>query len=302
MTLADVTIETESAEAAADWSSSFVAIYDFESAGSPWNASAGSCSSGTDCDMSATGSPARTTTSGQYIEGSAGASVDVSQANYYIACAAATCDEIRIDGTNSLTVGGWLKVPSTSGDLYFMGRQSLGNYYAYRDAGADDRIRCQAYDSSPATKTHDGDSSGFPDDAWTHVACVFDEANDTIDSFDNGADDTGQTSFTGPLATNASLQVRFLTNGVVYGGGTGTAYYDTLYVYEGVLTSAELARIGACGIDGADCTCTGATWTTKGKVSANCTDTGDPYACCTGNGTGCIDAALLTDDCNKANP
>jgi hypothetical protein len=69
-----------------------------------------------------------------------------------------------------------------------------------------------------------------------------------------------------------------------------------------VLSAAEIARIAACGVDGADCTCNGTAYVDYGKTDESCDGDGDPWECCTAASTGCIDQDLLTDDCNKASP
>ena len=302
MMLEDVTITAGAVSAPAeDWSGSMVAVYDFESSGSPWDASGGTCASGTDCDLAATGSPARTTTAGEFIEGTAGAKLDASTTDY-IGCTGTTCENTLYVG-GSFTVGYWGKYDSTVTSAYSMGRDnnSGDGYFVYRQGGTQDKGTCKVgADGSSTSYTHVAGYQVWADDTWMHFACVYDESANTLNAYENGVDDTpASTSTVGVAGTNYT-DIRYLSNGAT--AGTGDSHIDEIFVYDGVLTTTDVARMAACGIDGSECTCEGATYTDTGKTSENCVGSGDPYACCTGSEAGCIDESLLTDDCNKAAP
>ena len=155
-------------------------------------------------------------------------------------------------------------------------------------------LQCQV-GGGTAKPVHETAADTFEIATWYHFACTYDHPNQEIDAFIDGANEaTGVTAATDGLTT--------IDPRISWTAGATDTYADDVFLYSGELTEPEIARIAACDIDGSECSCNGASWVDKGRVDANCTGSGTPWACCTGSGTGCINDALLTEDCNKASP
>ena len=276
-----------------DWSGSFVAWWALDDAQdvTEWVNSAGTtCGTTVDeCNFDTeTGTITRNTTI--EIEGTAAQTFDTTDK---LLCpnTSGNCDDLAFSG--DVTFGGWVYVDSDINTYIFRGLvSSAGGYSAWRANSTDD-IRCDIADGSD-TEVASGTNGNLPIDTWVAWACIADgydvfefssalatPYNDIGDQEAMAAQPFG--GFTLGYSTNADM------------------VYDMTFVANKALTSAELAHVFACNPDGSDCTCNGATYV-SGRFDTDCDASGDPWECCTGNGTGCLDADWLTGDCNGAAP
>ena len=139
MTLEDVTIDASPLSAAAeDWTSYFVAIYDFESSGSPW-ANHTNASGGSGCDMTITGgTPTRDITT--YAEKTASVYIEDQSAEGDLL--ASTCNDLDDDLDNvSITWGLWSYHENDSYDTMW-GYATSGTGYQMKRDSSGDRIQC----------------------------------------------------------------------------------------------------------------------------------------------------------------
>lgn len=272
-----------------DWTASFNAVWLLEEAsGTRANETSTIC--GSSCDFSDNNTVTQDTT--HYIEGSAGASVLGTNNEYLSATSFDT-----LPGTGDFSVGMW---------FYNSGSDDIGNILTFLDAQADgiyiqnhsgnNQIGCYLDGASTLT-------SPDCDGEWCHVACTYaNDADDEVNLYIDGA----AASSPGTLTSRNSYQGNNNRSVPDYRSAFDIdATFDEVWsIADTELTGAQIARIAACGVDGTSgpCTCSGTSWTSKGRVDANCTAADNPYDCCTGNGTGCIDDALITGDCNEAAP
>ena len=294
MTLEDVTITAAAVSTPApDWSSSFGAVWDFENAGSPGISTGGDSNA---CDLSSF-EGSRETGAGDYVHNTASALFEDSSGQGETGNT--SCDEVAadLDGT-SVTWGAWYYAvgDGTDNDIPNILATDGNGYYLTVSTTSGD-LRCAYYqDTSLSYATADSTGDEMPDDEWHHPVCVWDDGSDTLTVFADGAQ-VGQTgSLTESMDSSAATGVQLAAN-----LHSLDKYIDEAWVYAGVLSGAEIARVAACGVDGADCTCNGTAYVTYGKTDESCV-VGNEWACCTGAGTGCVDQDLLTDDCNKVSP
>jgi hypothetical protein len=292
MEFADVTISSApTGVAAPDWTSYFVAIYDFESSGDPW-ANHTNASGGANCDATVdSGTPTRETGTGDYVQGTASGYGEDSAAQDDTLIV--SCSEIELDNQD-VTMGGWFRFDDDGySDLW--GRTTVNIGVRLTRNSVSDAMTFE-FGNGTTTDTHTTATDSFEINQWYHFVCWFDYSASEADCYIDGGSDGAATStgYTGGADRNTAY--------IWVSNGASDKWADEPFKYAGILTQAEAARIGACGIDGSECTCNGATWVNKGKVDANCTDADIPYGCCTGSGAGCVDDAALTDDCNKAAP
>jgi len=245
-------------EAASDWSASATVIFDFESAGSPYDASGGSCSG---CDLTSNGSPARATASP--IEGSAYLTTGATD---YLECDQATdaaCTAIE-DITSSFCSMAWANATSDANLSMNWGRESSGGYRTRRGGTCD----CNNFNvTGDSSVQHAGVTDSFEvADGWTHIVSCFNDTSNEMDDYVNGV-----ASVTAPTTMDTAMQASSGDWRIGHNSGGMVGDTDEVVIYEGEdFTAPDACRICSCGWDGADCTVTGSSWTDKGKNVSNC--------------------------------
>lgn len=267
--------------AAADMTSQFVAVWQFEESSSPAQSASGTTCGTTGCPFTWVSTIAQDTTN--YNEGSS-AIQNTSGTSDSVYCDSRTangnqCNSLEIAG--DVSYGCWTYKAASGGQPYWM-RIAASNgtygYSLYQDNGAQEYIRCRVGASGGST-IEEGNDNISSLTTWRHLSCVYDEdtdggsGDDAIRPYINATADCG-----GACATQADM-VTDVTNGEWYmaydlAGQTYQGTSDECFVYDGALSDESLCYIASCGIDGSLCTCNGATYTDDGRhttMSLSCT-------------------------------
>ena len=259
--------------APADWSPPFVATWNFDEASGTRAASGGSCSAGSDCDLTDNNTVLQDTTN--FKEGVA--SADFTKVNdESLSCLNATCDELIAAPGDSFSYGCFARADVDGSEIHFMEvsneASGLDGYKLIRGEGLD-TIDCQVSDAGGSV-TGTGVTDAWPVNVMTHAVCVFDNSADTIQAYINGKtsgspatqDDVAATSENFYIGTDAGLDINGQT--------------DECFFIKQVLTDAQICRMCSCGIDGDNdignekCLCSGADPTVYAANGRNTTQCG----------------------------
>jgi hypothetical protein len=226
-------------EAPADWSSSFDGIWLLEeSSGTRDNT--GTCGgTPSDCDLSEVNPPIGNDTTNK-MEGSAAA--DFTAANTeYLTCADATCT--TLDYSSDASWGCWARATQDSQDRIIDKEDTTDGYRLQRRS--QDEQRCSV-EASNVLVHADGANNSWPNDnAYYHVACVFDDVSNTLQPFLNGA-----TSGSGSTANALGASTRDFELSANTSGAAWEGQLDECWTIGDVLTAAEICRICSIQIDG----------------------------------------------------
>jgi len=275
-----------------DCTGSFVSWWNMDQGDSATRTNDVGTTCGSDCNLINNVSVLQDTSN--YVEGSASADFQRADSDHLNCNAVSTvCEELWIGP--DVTFGGWVRPEAENVQYNIADYESAtkGHILQARGDVAGDPFRLGIADGSDLVEV-DG-TTDFAADTWYYVVGRANSTTDTITINVNGSDENSTTQQ--DMATYASNPIYSHS-----GGNALEGQLDSQWVYDGVLTEAWIAHFGACEPDGSDCLCSGATYTDEGKVDANCTGVGTPYDCCTGSGTGCIDDAELTGNCNATCP
>lgn len=275
---------------APDWSQYFTVVYDYENPSTPY-INTPSALGGSACNASvASGTPSTESGTGAvrgafglYNEDSGG-EADLLVVN---------CPALEMD-SQDLTVGGWFLFED-DGFSFAWGDVTSNVGFRIQRASATDAVSFGMGNGASVDIHVSGDNT-WEINEWKHIVCWYDffdeEADCWIDGGSDGADVTF--GFTGGADRTRAY--------ILDVNGASDKRADENFKIAGNLSLAAAARIGACGVNGADCLCSGSSYADYGKTDESCLGSGNPWACCTGIGTGCIDQDALTDDCDKATP
>lgn len=245
-------------EALSDWSdcTGVVAYWTMDSA-SGLDASAGSCASGTDCDLSDPGSAG-------YVTGIRGNAKAMTLGQELTCGVSSSCFP-----SGDISIVGWEREGSGGFEIAFLaGNLSSTNIFLHSNGGAAVNGDTVSVFESVESATQFGFLSlSYDDSADTLIGC---------------GSDLGH--FAWGCVTNSSA-----TAGNP-GGGSGFCYpvangsaCDEVAVFDVALTEEELCRICSCWLDGSNCKRSGTHWVDTGlnNISCgNCPLPSDPSATC----------------------
>jgi hypothetical protein len=296
-TTTTTTSTTTTTIAAVNWGSSFIAVWNMDEASGDRAASAGSCSSGSDCDLTDNNTVTSSTTN--KVEGARSATFTEAN-NEHFNCAIATCDELAVPAAASWTWGCAGRSASARDDTIMRNMlfSPTSGYLLQRQGNsANNPIRCQVGDGVATAATTD--MGVTTDGTWFHAACRMDNSADTINVFVNGANQGG-IAYT-PDIGNPNTPFRVSSNSTT---ADWDGQLDECFAINDSLTNAEVCRICSCQIDGALCGCIGTAYADNGRNSQTCSGgscTGDGLTCSTN--ADCLSCGGCTlPDCNAAAP
>lgn len=155
-------------------------------------------------------------------------------------------DEIRIqdhaslDILSSFTLATWFKADSfaAGGFRTLMAKQGDGGYYLET---FDNEVSC-GFNDGGAPFDHDTDTENLATGAWYHLACVFDDAGNTIKIYINGVEELSEARSGAPSGNNNSFYL-VSVNGAQVVDGT----MDDPRVYNRALSPAEVQQLYKLG-------------------------------------------------------
>jgi len=248
--------------AAPDWSSSFIAVWDFEDSGALGANNGGSC--GADCDLTNTSVTQNTTT---FKQGAAAGEFNASTDE--LRCPGATCDELDLAGSG--TWFAWARLSTDTDNKSMLRDGQLGttgrSYLLGRAGGATDTFVCNVIQADTTVVAQLGDTNEFPINEWHFVACRFDDSSNTLSLYHDG---------TVHGTTASPTDMRSVAGDFTLGAETGGSHWlgqiDETGVTSVVLTDADLCRVCSCGVDGSACLCDGGDPTAYHFAGRNATD------------------------------
>jgi Concanavalin A-like lectin/glucanases superfamily len=149
------------------------------------------------------------------------------------------------------TVGGWWWAGETTSNSPNALQRRLpdAGYMIERNTAASSAT-C-VFTSAMGTGVGEGPPGAWPLGTWTHVVCRYRRvgAEARIDTFVDGVSGEEGTALWENAPAETPLEI---------GGDSFTGRVDELFFAEGLLSSQAIARIRACGVNGAACECGGA--------------------------------------------
>lgn len=228
-------------QVAPDWSNSMLAVYTFED---PNNLGRDGSGNGLDLSMGAF-DPATSFMDPEPRQGSLSLLVDYGPPQTGIESAAA---EFETPPGTSITFGGWFKAAShpPSHGMDAMGKTGGAGFFLGRSV--QNAALCGVNDGTwqPAPSPDDS----WPLDTWVHVVCRYDDADKALTGFTDG---TEALALIGLMGITAGTRTFGLPSAEPDYGFDGQM--DDVFVVMSALSDEAIARIAACGIDGAKCLC-----------------------------------------------
>jgi len=258
--------------APADWSPPFVATWNFDEASGTRAASGGSCSAGSDCDLTDNNTVTQDTTN--FKEGVAAA--DFTRANdESLSCLNATCDELIAPAGGSFTVGCFFRTDDTAGDQGLFDTLEAGATagFAITRTTATSLMDFKIADSGGVILMTAGVDS-WPLNTWTHLVGRFDNDADAMSVVVNGVQIGGTTTQDDIGASGDPFVIG--SNETIDPSGQA----DECFYIDQALTDAQICRMCSCGIDGDNdignekCLCSGADATVYAANGRNTTQCG----------------------------
>jgi hypothetical protein len=238
-----------SPEKAADWTTALSAVYKFELA-SP---SLGVDSSGNGVHLVERNNPAQNTT--LFMEGSA--SLELGPPHGL----KGSQSLFASPAGSSFTFGGWFRAAVGSPSAMEPVERRFNDVgYELRREGL--QVNCTVSSLAGPAPPQALVPESWPEDAWVHIACRFDNQGNTLAAFVDGTKaDTANAS-----DVNSAMQ-DFLVSDTIY---PFQGYIDELFFMDKALSSAAVRRIWACGIDGALCACAAQAYADCGRAGPLC--------------------------------
>jgi hypothetical protein len=156
-------------------------------------------------------------------------------------------DPALVPSASSFSMGTWIRVDAeANGAVEVMSRYEGDSGYSFdRDFGS--ALACFVGSGGAFTSARSDDNS-WPDATWVHMVCVFDDERNLISAYLDGT----------LVATESQSAVAAAATGVtsvVSPDYSMNGALDELFVIMDPLGAAAVRRIYACGIDGARCGC-----------------------------------------------
>ncbi|MBL8740502.1 MAG: hypothetical protein JNK04_05390 [Myxococcales bacterium] len=244
---------------AADWTTSFDAVYQFEK-GPP---SLGEDATGNGHDLEVLGAPALDTESFQ--EGERSVVLDGAQNNGF-----KSLDPVFASPPGTvMTFGGWFRVDEDTEPPAFLRHDNRNGYSVSRDDGL---VNCLAEREAPYHFATVFSEAPWEVGVWIHVVCRLD-ADLRMTTLANGSvSGVGTKVDIGDDVSDASVQIgagEYTGSPIEFLGRA-----DEIFFVRSALSNASIKRIWACGITGRGCTCDVAnpsSYLDCGRAAGSCT-------------------------------
>lgn len=149
---------------------------------------------------------------------------------------------------DSVTVLAWTRVVSApNGDIVeIVNKYTSGNSSGFSFDYNDDKLVCWIGNGTDFTRL-DSPPGTFPKDTWVHWGCRFDNQNNAITAFIDGAvvGTLGRDEIAPATTSFKLVSASYPLEGAV----------DDMVFHRGVLSDEAVRRIYACGVDGDGCEC-----------------------------------------------